>query len=128
QRYKSQRQRQQRHHFPTPPLATAPPSHTDTLSSPIHPPSSQRELEQQLGNGGGSAEMTKDEDFKLVKIQTHVLRVNIHCDGCKHKVKKLLQRIEGTHTPSYCPSPSNPIQSSMSFLLVSSCTCAILAV
>ncbi|KAM7275044.1 hypothetical protein ACFE04_016910 [Oxalis oulophora] len=39
--------------------------------------------------------MTKDEDFKLLKIQTCVLKVNIHCDGCKQKVKKLLQRIEG---------------------------------
>lgn len=28
-------------------------------------------------------------------LQTCVLKVNIHCDGCKHKVKKLLQRIEG---------------------------------
>lgn len=42
--------------------------------------------------------MTKDEEFKLVKIQTHVLRVNIHCDGCKHKVKKLLQKIEGVYS------------------------------
>uniref|UniRef100_A0A0D9UWA1 HMA domain-containing protein n=1 Tax=Leersia perrieri TaxID=77586 RepID=A0A0D9UWA1_9ORYZ len=42
--------------------------------------------------------MTKDEDFKLVKIQTHVLRVNIHCDGCKLKVKKLLQKIEGVYS------------------------------
>ncbi|KAL7090896.1 hypothetical protein ACP275_12G070800 [Erythranthe tilingii] len=41
--------------------------------------------------------MTKDEDFKLLKIQTCVLRVNIHCDGCYHKVKKLLQRIEGVY-------------------------------
>ncbi|KAL8157542.1 heavy metal-associated isoprenylated plant protein 37-like [Apium graveolens] len=39
--------------------------------------------------------MAKDDDFKLLKIQTCVLRVNIHCDGCKHKVKKILQRIEG---------------------------------
>ncbi|KAJ4973320.1 hypothetical protein NE237_006494 [Protea cynaroides] len=39
--------------------------------------------------------MTKDEDFKLLKIQTYVLKVNIHCDGCKQKVKKLLQKIEG---------------------------------
>ncbi|KAL1803406.1 hypothetical protein ACET3Z_032053 [Daucus carota] len=39
--------------------------------------------------------MAKDDDFKLLKIQTCVLRVNIHCDGCKQKVKKLLQRIEG---------------------------------
>lgn len=42
--------------------------------------------------------MTKDEDFKLLKIQTCVLKVNIHCDGCKQKVKKLLQRIEGVYT------------------------------
>ncbi|KAF3432209.1 hypothetical protein FNV43_RR26948 [Rhamnella rubrinervis] len=41
--------------------------------------------------------MTKEEDFKLLKIQTCVLRVNIHCDGCKQKVKKLLQRIEGVY-------------------------------
>ncbi|MBA0557619.1 hypothetical protein Golob_014675, partial [Gossypium lobatum] len=26
---------------------------------------------------------------------TCVLKVNIHCDGCKHKVKKILQKIEG---------------------------------
>lgn len=42
--------------------------------------------------------MTKDEDFKLLKIQTCVLRVNIDCDGCRQKVKKLLQRIEGVYT------------------------------
>ncbi|XAR72268.1 hypothetical protein NMG60_11018849 [Bertholletia excelsa] len=41
--------------------------------------------------------MTKDEDFKLLKIQTCVLKVNIHCDGCKQEVKKLLQRIEGVY-------------------------------
>ncbi|GFQ07386.1 copper transport protein atx1 [Phtheirospermum japonicum] len=41
--------------------------------------------------------MTKDEDFKLLKIQTCDLRVNVHCDGCKQKVKKLLQRIEGVY-------------------------------
>ncbi|KAI4357682.1 hypothetical protein L6164_001616 [Bauhinia variegata] len=41
--------------------------------------------------------MTKDENFKLLKIQTCVLKVNIHCDGCKQKVKKLLQRIEGVY-------------------------------
>lgn len=41
--------------------------------------------------------MTKDEDFKLLKIQTCVLRVNIHCDGCKQKVQKHLQRIEGVY-------------------------------
>ncbi|KAK8939460.1 Heavy metal-associated isoprenylated plant protein 26 [Platanthera guangdongensis] len=44
--------------------------------------------------------MPKEEDFKLLKIQTVVLKVNIHCDGCKHKVRKLLQRIEGVYTVS----------------------------
>ncbi|XP_027151584.1 heavy metal-associated isoprenylated plant protein 37 [Coffea eugenioides] len=44
--------------------------------------------------------MSKDEDFKLLKIQTCALRVNIHCDGCKQKVKKLLQRIEGVYQVS----------------------------
>lgn len=29
-------------------------------------------------------------------LQTHILKVNIHCDGCRLKVKKLLHRIEGT--------------------------------
>lgn len=41
--------------------------------------------------------MSKDEDFKLLKIQTCILRVNLHCDGCKNKVKKLLQKIEGVY-------------------------------
>ncbi|XP_054776040.1 heavy metal-associated isoprenylated plant protein 37-like [Prosopis cineraria] len=41
--------------------------------------------------------MTKEDDFKLLKIQTCVLKVNIHCDGCKQKVKKLLQKIEGVY-------------------------------
>ncbi|XP_010533396.1 PREDICTED: uncharacterized protein LOC104809199 [Tarenaya hassleriana] len=41
--------------------------------------------------------MTKDEDFKFLKIQTWTLRVSIHCDGCHQKVKKLLRRIEGVY-------------------------------
>ncbi|KAK1425718.1 hypothetical protein QVD17_21073 [Tagetes erecta] len=45
-------------------------------------------------------QMAKDEDFKLLKIQTCTLRVNLHCDGCKHKVKKILQRIEGVYQVS----------------------------
>ncbi|KAL0920989.1 hypothetical protein M5K25_008012 [Dendrobium thyrsiflorum] len=42
--------------------------------------------------------MTKDEDFKLLKIQTVNLKVNLHCDGCKQNVKKILQKIEGVYT------------------------------
>ncbi|KAK9292453.1 hypothetical protein L1049_020425 [Liquidambar formosana] len=33
----------------------------------------------------------------VMKIQTCMLRVSIHCDGCKKKVKKLLQKIEGVY-------------------------------
>ncbi|KAK8627572.1 hypothetical protein V6N13_135181 [Hibiscus sabdariffa] len=44
--------------------------------------------------------MTKEEDYKLLKIQTCVLKVNIHCDGCKQKVKKFLHRIEGVYQVS----------------------------
>lgn len=42
--------------------------------------------------------MTKDEDFKLIKTQTWVLKVYIHCEGCKKKVKKVLQGIDGVFT------------------------------
>ncbi|CAM8988284.1 unnamed protein product [Rhodiola kirilowii] len=38
--------------------------------------------------------MSKEE---FLKIQTCVLKVHIHCDGCKNKVKKILQKIEGVY-------------------------------
>ncbi|WOL11707.1 hypothetical protein Cni_G20471 [Canna indica] len=44
--------------------------------------------------------MSKAEEFKLLKIQTVVLKVHIHCDGCRQEVKKLLQKIEGVYTVS----------------------------
>ena len=31
----------------------------------------------------------------LVGSQTCVLKVNIHCDGCEKKVKKILHKIDG---------------------------------
>lgn len=34
-------------------------------------------------------------------MQKSVLKVNIHCDGCKHKVKKILQKIDGTFIGTY---------------------------
>lgn len=33
----------------------------------------------------------------MLKIQPCVLRVSIHCEGCKHKVQKQLQKIEGVY-------------------------------
>ncbi|KAG0476819.1 hypothetical protein HPP92_013660 [Vanilla planifolia] len=39
--------------------------------------------------------MSKQDDTKLLNLQTCVLKVNIHCDGCKLKVKKLLQKVDG---------------------------------
>ncbi|RWR76651.1 protein qua-1 [Cinnamomum micranthum f. kanehirae] len=41
--------------------------------------------------------MSKEADIKVVKIQTCVLKVYIHCDECKRKVKKLLHKIEGVY-------------------------------
>ncbi|CAA6665388.1 unnamed protein product [Spirodela intermedia] len=34
----------------------------------------------------------------MAESNTVVLRVHIHCDGCKQEVKKLLQKIEGVYT------------------------------
>lgn len=34
----------------------------------------------------------------VMKMQTCVLRVNIHCEGCKHKVRKLLKKTEGVYS------------------------------
>ncbi|KAK1256545.1 hypothetical protein QJS04_geneDACA024814 [Acorus gramineus] len=41
--------------------------------------------------------MSKEEDINFLKIQTCVLKVNIHCDGCKQKVKKILHKIDGVY-------------------------------
>lgn len=41
--------------------------------------------------------MNKSE---IMKLQTFVFRVSIDCDGCKHKVKKLLQKIDGVYSTS----------------------------
>ncbi|XVF64958.1 hypothetical protein PTKIN_Ptkin09bG0208600 [Pterospermum kingtungense] len=41
--------------------------------------------------------MSKEE---FMKIQTCVLKVNIHCDGCNQKVKKILQKIDGVYKTS----------------------------
>ncbi|PON88313.1 Heavy metal-associated domain containing protein [Trema orientale] len=35
-----------------------------------------------------------------LKYKTWVLKVSIHCEGCKRKVKKTLQRIDGVYTTS----------------------------
>ncbi|KAF7837236.1 heavy metal-associated isoprenylated plant protein 33 [Senna tora] len=39
--------------------------------------------------------MSKEE---FLKIQKCVLKVNIHCEGCKQKVKKILQKMDGVFT------------------------------
>lgn len=39
--------------------------------------------------------MAKDE---ILKAKTWVLKVHIHCEGCKKKVKKVLQSVEGVYT------------------------------
>ncbi|KAK4797534.1 hypothetical protein SAY86_029860 [Trapa natans] len=44
--------------------------------------------------------MSKEE---FLKIKTCALKVNIHCDGCRHKVKKILQKIDGVFTTKIEP-------------------------
>ncbi|KAK7391979.1 hypothetical protein VNO78_20405 [Psophocarpus tetragonolobus] len=34
----------------------------------------------------------------MMKIQNCLLKVNIHCDGCEQKVKKILQKIDGVYS------------------------------
>ncbi|XP_027349558.1 heavy metal-associated isoprenylated plant protein 34-like [Abrus precatorius] len=36
----------------------------------------------------------------LLRIQSCILKVNIHCDGCEQKVKKLLHKIDGVYSVS----------------------------
>ncbi|CAK7333169.1 unnamed protein product [Dovyalis caffra] len=42
----------------------------------------------------------QEEASKALKCQTWVLKVSIHCQGCKRKVKKVLQSIDGVYTTS----------------------------
>ncbi|CAL9152639.1 unnamed protein product [Musa hybrid cultivar] len=44
--------------------------------------------------------MSKKEDIEFLKIQTCILKVSIHCNGCKKKVKNLLQKVDGVYTTS----------------------------
>ncbi|XP_057484381.1 heavy metal-associated isoprenylated plant protein 36-like [Actinidia eriantha] len=39
-----------------------------------------------------------DDASEPLKYQTWVMKVSIHCEGCKKKVKKVLQNIEGVYT------------------------------
>ncbi|KAK9146922.1 hypothetical protein Sjap_006825 [Stephania japonica] len=39
-----------------------------------------------------------EEATEPLKYKTWVLRVSIHCEGCKRKVKKVLQNIDGVYT------------------------------
>ncbi|KAG6472087.1 hypothetical protein ZIOFF_069542 [Zingiber officinale] len=55
----------------------------------------------------GNRMMSKEEDNAkflkiqvLLRLQTCTLKVNIHCDGCKKKVKKLLHKVDGVYTTS----------------------------
>ncbi|VAI15659.1 unnamed protein product [Triticum turgidum subsp. durum] len=54
--------------------------------------------------------MSKEE---VLKIQTCVLKVNIHCDGCQKKVKKILHKIEGVYQSSIDPEQGKVTVSGM---------------
>ncbi|XP_062088261.1 heavy metal-associated isoprenylated plant protein 36-like [Humulus lupulus] len=42
--------------------------------------------------------MANKPQEEALKYQTWVLKVSIHCEGCKKKVKKVLQSVEGVYT------------------------------
>ncbi|XP_031094339.1 heavy metal-associated isoprenylated plant protein 37-like [Ipomoea triloba] len=44
--------------------------------------------------------MSAIDEIEFLKIQTHVLKVQINCVGCRKKVKKLLKKIEGVYQVS----------------------------
>ncbi|KAJ4825990.1 hypothetical protein Tsubulata_033214 [Turnera subulata] len=44
-----------------------------------------------------------EEASKALKCQTWILKVSIHCQGCKKEVKKVLQRIDGVYTTTIDP-------------------------
>ncbi|KAK6940958.1 Heavy metal-associated domain, HMA [Dillenia turbinata] len=46
----------------------------------------------------GMAKIPDEETPEPLKYETWVLKVSIHCEGCKKKVKKVLQSIEGVYT------------------------------
>ncbi|KAL4582453.1 hypothetical protein LXL04_007002 [Taraxacum kok-saghyz] len=39
-----------------------------------------------------------NDHFQILQIKTCALKVNIHCHGCKEKVKKILRKIEGVYS------------------------------
>ncbi|XP_058077023.1 heavy metal-associated isoprenylated plant protein 35-like [Magnolia sinica] len=43
---------------------------------------------------------SKEEASETLKYQTWVLKVSIHCEGCKKKVRKVLKDIEGVYATS----------------------------
>ncbi|KAK9054197.1 hypothetical protein SSX86_025275 [Deinandra increscens subsp. villosa] len=42
--------------------------------------------------------MSTNDSFQILHIKTCALKVNIHCEGCKDKVKKILKKIEGVYS------------------------------
>ncbi|KAH0726855.1 hypothetical protein KY285_002553 [Solanum tuberosum] len=40
----------------------------------------------------------QDRPEELLNYKTWILKVSIHCEGCKRKVKKILQQVAGVHT------------------------------
>ncbi|KAL2941012.1 Heavy metal-associated isoprenylated plant protein 36 [Bienertia sinuspersici] len=40
----------------------------------------------------------EQENSEPLKYKTWVLKVSIHCEGCKRKVKRILHSIEGVYT------------------------------
>ncbi|WCJ25269.1 Heavy metal transport/detoxification superfamily protein [Euphorbia peplus] len=41
---------------------------------------------------------TDKQQQQLLRVQTHVLKVHVNCEGCKAKVSKLLKKIDGVYS------------------------------
>ncbi|XP_073128648.1 uncharacterized protein [Henckelia pumila] len=50
-----------------------------------------------MDKGQRREEILCSTSFSIITLQTNVLKVHIHCQGCMQKVKKLLRKVEGVY-------------------------------
>ncbi|KAJ9562091.1 hypothetical protein OSB04_007251 [Centaurea solstitialis] len=51
-----------------------------------------------LSAAASPTKMSRNDHLQILQIKICVLKVNIHCHGCKNKVKKILRKIEGVYS------------------------------
>ncbi|RWW83578.1 hypothetical protein BHE74_00007909 [Ensete ventricosum] len=70
------------------------------IQAPQNPGTISLSLSLVIAIGTGKMRSQLRVTFGWLLLQTVILKVHIHCDGCKQQVKKLLQKIEGVYTVS----------------------------